>query len=377
VSTSTSTTTSLPSVSSVDELSSTVPLALTSPPPPLLTLTSTGAMDVATETAYLESCVEPNGAIVESPGASEVNTYLASYGAQGLARAAQLTGNTTAAADTWSYLRWYQGEENSQGWVDDYIVDGSTTVRSIDPDSTDATSGMYLVAADDAWAATHDVSALDGITAGITGAIHAIEEVQDTDGMTFALPTYQVKYLMDESEAYGGLRAAVALANALGDPSLSAEASGDAQRLAAGVATLWDPGTGSFDWAKYGPGSQQLTNWSYLYPDGLEEIWAVAYGLAPASQAQTLVTTFEADHPSWDVPSGTSLYRGSSTPQLNGYQPVVGWALASVGDATQGATDAESIEGAAVASGPQWPYTVADAGGLVIAESGGNAVPSD
>ena len=351
------------------------PVAITAPTPSLLPLTPAAAASVATETNYIESCQKPGGAIAEAPGSDMVNTYLASYGAQGLARSAELTGDATAAADAWSYLRWYQGQENSQGWVGDYVVNGSITVQTIAPDSTDATSGMYLVAADDAWATTHDIASLDGIAAGITGAVRAIEEVQDADGMTWALPSYHVKYLMDESETYGGLRAAVVLANALGDPTLSAEASSDASRLAAGVATLWDPATGAYDWAKHADGAQQATDWTYLYPDGLEEIWAVAYGVAPASQSQTLVGTFVSRQPTWTSPASTSQYRGDGS-QSTGYAPVATWALATVGDPSQGATDASSILQAAATAGMLWPFTVADAGELVVAASGGNPLAS-
>jgi hypothetical protein len=79
-----------------------------------------------------------------------------------------------------------------------------------------------------------------------------------------------VKYLMDHAETYAGLRAASELADAVGDEALATRAADDVRWLRAGVATLWDPSTGAYDWAKHAGGARQRTNWRLLYPDALQ-----------------------------------------------------------------------------------------------------------
>jgi hypothetical protein len=86
---------------------------------------------------------------------------------------------------------------------------------------------------------------LPRFAAGITRALGAIEATQDADGLTWAKPGYPVKYLMDQSEAYGGLVAAGELGRALGNAGVD-RAARDATRMRQGVEGLWDPAAGSY-----------------------------------------------------------------------------------------------------------------------------------
>src|SRR5437588_379259 len=96
--------------------------------------------------------------------------------------------------------------------------------------STDAYAGTFLYAAWAAWNTGHDTAALTALRPGITGAIRAIESTLDTDGLTWATPTYHVKYLMDEAEVYVGLRSAAALTSALTDKATVSRMTLEAKR---------------------------------------------------------------------------------------------------------------------------------------------------
>jgi len=330
------------------------------------------------EASFIESAQIADGAITEYPGSSVVNPYLGAYAAVGLARASMLTGDPTPAADAWRWLDWYQGAEGSGGIVTDATASGGTTVPTGTLDATDATAGMFLVAADNAWAATGDLGQLRAIQPGIAGALTAIGSVLSPSGLTWSTASYRASYLMDESEVYGGLVSAAALETTLGDQALATQASSEATALAGAVAGLWNPATGAYDWAVAGDGVQTATNWQVAYPDAFEQAWAVAWGLVPASRASALMDDVAQDAPAWSDPTGTGIFdtNGVDAGASMGYWPVVAWGFDQVGNSGAASSGTAQIRAAASAGGDAWPYTPAIAGQLVVAAAGGLPVPS-
>jgi len=330
------------------------------------------------EASFIESAQIADGAITEYPGSSVVNPYLGAYAAVGLARASMLTGDPTPAADAWRWLDWYQGAEGSGGIVTDATASGGTTVPTGTLDATDAAAGMFLVAADNAWAATGDLGQLRAIQPGIAGALTAIGSVLSPSGLTWATASYRASYLMDESEVYGGLVSAAALETTLGDQALATQASSEATTLAGAVAGLWNPATGAYDWAVAGDGVGTTTNWQVAYPDAFEQAWAVAWGLVPASRASALMDDVAQDAPAWSDPTGTGIFdtNGVDASASMGYWPVVAWGFDQVGNSGAAASGTAQIRAAASGGGDAWPYTPAIAGQLVVAAAGGDPVPS-
>jgi hypothetical protein len=169
---------------------------------------------------------------------------------------------------------------------------------------------------------------------------------------------------MDEAETYDGLVAASQLEAALGSPALAQRAARDASRLASGVASLWDPVTGSFSWAVDGNGDRARTNWSVLYPDAMEEVWAVAYGLGDTSQRALIMSRLATMHPDWQLPDAEAPDAAGTVSRV-GYWPVAAWAMRIEGQDPSAAL--QSINAAAI--GRAWPYTVAVAGALIVASA--------
>src|SRR5262249_6211935 len=159
----------------------------------------------------------------------------------------------------------------------------------------------------------------------------AIRSTQRADGLTGAKPDWMVAYLMDDSEAYAGLRAAARLAHAFGDPALEQTADGAGDAIANGIAALWDPATSSFDWAVHPDGTRVPADWSQLYPDAVSEAWAVRYGVAAAPAATAVAARFEAEHPAAADPAAPDLVDGHV--DAGGYWPGAALAVARV-DAT-------------------------------------------
>jgi hypothetical protein len=318
---------------------------------------------VASDAAWIRLGQLPDGAIAWYVDRQRINPYLGNYAAIGLAEAYRVTHTNADLTAATSWLSWYAAHEDGSGFVTDYTVSATGVETSTgDMDSTDAYAGTFLLAVR---AASRAGANIKPFAAGIRGAVSAIEATQDTDGLTWAKPTWQVKYLMDESEVYAGLRAAVDLGSTLGDRTLRSRATADANAVAAGVSGLWDAPTGAYDWARDG-GGQVSTNWANLYSDSMEQAWASTFGVAPASAG--LLQTLDADHPLWDQPTATDVFNGS--PATVGYWPLAGWGFLAQGSTTRAATAATNIRTAAVAANRAWPFTTGTAGQLIVLEAG-------
>jgi hypothetical protein len=333
---------------------------------------------IVKEATWILSAQIPDGAIgvwPDTPTIRLVSPYLANAAAIGLARATEVTGNPTYADHAWSYLRWYSSvEEPGTGYVTDYnVIDGITPVSTGHFDSTDAYAGTFLAAAWDTYTATGDKAALRSISKGIAGALHAIATTQQADGLTWATPTWQVAYLMDNAQAYGGLVAAGRLESALGNRYLAGRAYARAKAMYHGIASLWDPSTGAYDWARQANGWQHPTDWRNIYPDSMEQIAAVEWGAVPAGRARALVSTFESRHPNWASPDAKAefLAGASEIRQQVGYWPMVGVAYDVAGERAAATSGVTEILSTAARVDYAWPFTTGNAGDTIMVLSGG------
>jgi hypothetical protein len=213
---------------------------------------------------------------------------------------------------------------------------------------------------------------LTALAPGIGRAVSAIETTQMANGLTQATPSYQAQLLMDNAEAYGGLRCAVTLAVALSEPVLAARATADARRVAAGVASLWNPTAGGFEWTTNLHGMSVTPRWTVLYPDAMENAWAVAYGLGSPAQAASVLSHLDRQQPHWAEPDQTTLSVDGDTvtPQPVGYWPVAGWAFTLTGQKSQALHAAAAMSSGMAAETRMWPFNVGDAGELIALQSG-------
>ncbi|MHB1843584.1 MAG: glucosidase family protein [Deltaproteobacteria bacterium] len=312
-----------------------------------------------------------DGAICWYPDKSRIEPYFADYAALGLAHAYALGGQARHLAAAWAWLSWYQAHEDANGYVTVYTVaaDGTETSTGTE-DSTDAYAGVFLLAAREAYRASGDLATLSSLSAGLSGAVSAIESTQQSDGLTWATPSYQAKYLIDQTEVYAGLVSAEELANALGNSALAARAGSDASRVAAGVQTLWLPDAGLYAFAKNGDGTLAPTSWNVFYPDSIGQMWLLALGGAEAASpvidagvAAGLAATFLSTWPTWDAPLDSLGDAGSVN-----YWPIVGLGLRFAGMASAEAAGEASIREAGLDAGRAWPFTTGVSGELILVE---------
>ena len=324
---------------------------------------------------WIASAQLPDGAIANYPfnGTSAViQPYLSNYGAIGLAEATSASGDMTYANDAWSSLFWYGAHmDPTTGYVTDYDYANGVETSTGSFDSTDSYAGTFLAAAWDTYAATDNTANLAKLLPAIQLAVKAIESTQQSDGLTWATPTYHAKYLMDNAEVYGGLVSAENLARAANDAALVSEATADATSSFAGIQGFWNTTTNSYDWARAGADAttDTTTDWTVLYPDAFEQMWAIAWDASTSSHAATILAQFTADQPNWDQPTATAPYLTNATvsPATVGYWPFAATAFVAAGDPAADETAATSLQDDLNAAGAAWPWNTGSAGQLVLA----------
>ena len=322
------------------------------------------AAQLRVEAAFILACQDDSGAIRLDPTArAAVWPDQASTAALGLIEAGRLTHDAAYLDAAWRWLDWYAGHLDARGHVNDFVERSGRLVDSGHHDSTDAYAGLWLLALERATVVSGDAAALAALRVPFVRTVTSLLAVQARDGLTWASPEYHVKYLMDESASWAGLVAAVDLANRLGAPSLAARARDAAGRLRAAIARLWDPARASYDWAVHADGVRARTDWSVLYPDALEQVYPVAFGLVTGKRAQAIVAHFVRAQPQWARPDATARFFDGR--HRVGWWSVVGWALERT--AVPGATAAwRTITGATERYGRRWPFDPQAAGELIL-----------
>lgn len=329
---------------------------------------------VRAEADWILSAQLPDGAIAHYTDKVAIWPYLSNFAALGLVRATKVTGDSRYLKAAWRWLEWYKAHQSPEGFVTDYTLspDGVATSTG-DMDSTDAYAGTFLYATWSAYDLSREKGALKRLRPGIDGAVRAIEATLDADGLTWAKPAWRVKYLMDQAEVYVGLRAAYRLRSALGDTTGAKRALNMANRLKSAVGALWNPAQQAYDWAVHDTGARDATTWQVFYPDSLQQVWAVAFGMTDSARSAHLTSTFTTYHPYWDQATSTwSIYGHDRTID---YWPIAGWALIRAGRSAEAKQGAANIRSHALASGRAWPYTPAHAGQLVMLLTNGAVLP--
>jgi hypothetical protein len=341
------------------------PAPAAAPLPP----TGTAAATLASaEAEWILLAQGPEGAIASHADRTFVDPYLASFAVIGLASAARTTGDARFAEAGWREVEWYAASMDPRGFVTDYRVTPTGLVSTGDQDSTDAYSGMFLLAVEAVQGAAPNAARLAALAPKLRLAVAAIRATQRADGLTGAKPSWMVAYLMNEAEAYAGLLAGARLTNALGDRTTARDASAVAARISRAVDKLWNSKTRSYDWAVHPDGARQPTNWAQLYPDAVSQVWAVRYGLVRRDRVSPLLGQFLAQHPNAHDPNTPDLVDGSVRP--TGYWPGLAFALRAVDPGAPGRFLA-GTRASATATGNAWPYSVQIAGDATVLATGG------
>lgn len=207
--------------------------------------------------------------------------YFANLAAIGLAAAYPFTRTRLHLQAVAKWLRWYAQHMHPDGTMDDYRLQDGKPQPTGDCDSTDSYAATFLEALHRYFVASHDQNLLQALYPAVVKATAAIRLTLQEDGLTWAKPTYRVKYLMDNVEVYRGWQSAASLAQATSRRQEAATLRKYAEgTLRAIESSLFLENKGYYAWAMHENGvlETRLDRW---YPDAMAQLMAVAW--LPAS----------------------------------------------------------------------------------------------
>ncbi len=305
---------------------------------------------------WLAEQVLADGAILY--GSSEIEPYWANIAATGWIK------DSTKYPQVEAWMKWYIAHLNTTdiwglgGTIYDYSVSGSVETSKGTADSTDSYAGTFLTLAWDFYR-TGNLSAqsyVKSILPQLNTIAQVLVKTQQSDGLTWAKPNYQIKYLMDNCEGYRGLRDIASLYAALGNSTQASYYNARAAAMYNGILSMWLGSASAFAVYKNGIGGLAAPNWSTWYPDATSQLFPVLLQVLPGadSRAQQVYAAFNSHWPGWPNLSFNSV---DPFPWV-----LVAHAAAGYGDSTRVNTYINNIQSKYVSKGFPWPWYDAEAG---------------
>ena len=303
-----------------------------------------------------------DGALLYTP--QQIDPYFANIGAIGM------TKDPARMPQVVAWMNWYINHLN---WPDkwglygttyNYNVNNGVETPTYDADSTDSYAATFLSLAWNAWQSgdPHAQSYIKTLSYQLNVIGQVLTQTQQSDGLTWAKPDYQIKYLMDNAEGYRGLRDLASLyQNAFGDQAKAAYFNNAANAMQNGLLSMWMNGV----WAVYKDwyGNLAKPNMGTWYADATAQVFPVLMGVVNSSdtRAQQSYSAFNAAWPGWPT---LSYNKQDGFPWC-----LVGQAAAAMGDKTRLATYINSIQNKYVSPGFPWPFYTAEAGWFMRSNS--------
>ncbi len=192
-------------------------------------------------------------------------------------------------------------------------------------DSTDSYAALFIITLYHYCVTTGDYDYIKEKEASFNLIFDAMFATM-SDGYTITKPDYQLKYLMDNSEVYEGLKCAALIYQYVYEDEERTQKASEAYRtMKAYFDTLW--------W-KDGYYSMHLNqnnedytefDWDVFYPDAVSQLYPIIYGLADEEKATFLYHEF-CEHFEWEK---LDYYVGG---EVDYYWGVVAYAAAVMGD---------------------------------------------
>jgi hypothetical protein len=349
-----STSTTSTSTSASTSTSSTTPTSTSgSSTPSGATLSSYGS-NLSATSYWLAKQQLPDGAILYAT--NEIEPYWANIAAMGWLK------DSTKYSQVEAWMKWYIAHLNKTdvwglgGTMYDYTVSGSVETPKNTADSTDSYAATFLTLAWDYYR-TGNLTAqsyVKSILPELNTIAQVLVKTQQSDGLTWAQPSYKIKYLMDNCEGYRGLRDIASLYSAVGNSTQASYYNARATAMYNGIMGMW---MGSaFAVYKNGVGGLVAPNWSTWYADATSQLFLVLEQVLPASdpRAQQVYKTFNSHWPGWPNLSFNST---DAFPWV-----LVAHAAAGYGDTTRMNTYITNIQNKYVSKSFPWPWYNAEGG---------------
>ncbi|MEX2104412.1 MAG: hypothetical protein WD907_03660, partial [Bacilli bacterium] len=267
---------------------------------------------IESESNWIASLQEPSGAIVmtrdhtysyQGVESYKVEPYFANLAVIGMLENA--SRENLRAAKKW--MKWYLDHLNNpdyntlSGTIYVYYLDVATKENYTSSDyydSTDSYAATFLTLLEKYVLAGGDREFVADHKEKIKQITNVMLATMQQDGLTIAKPDYAIKYLMDNSEVYEGLRSAAWLAEHVWQDEALTEQYQALQALnSVGIETLWSNSTNNYK-AYEGVGT---TNWNIFYPDATAQVFPIWNGVigVDGQRAADLYASLNTYHPGW------------------------------------------------------------------------------
>jgi hypothetical protein len=262
------------------------------------------------------------------------------------------------------WINWYLDHLNNpdynglSGTIYDYeYVEGGTENPKNYYDSVDSYAATFLSLLKKYYEVSNDSSLLLNNRDKIEMIADVIGRVQDTDGLTFAKPDYQIKFLMDNVEVYDGLSAIEFIErNVFGDKTKADYYRAMKEAVANAIESkLWNSNANSY-YPYYGSPD---ANWNVFYPDATSQLFPIGFGLLnPTSdRAKYLYNKFNESIPGW-----TNLNTGDAFPWA-----FLAYVAALMGDKARVDTYLNEVNTRYITNNHPWTWYIAEAGWTIRA----------
>lgn len=250
---------------------------------------------VATEIANIQASQLPAGAISQNAPYGppwqpaepvRVVPYFACNAAQGLIFGERITGDRTLLEPVWNYLVWHAARLSpTDGTISDYGGTAASYLPKGDFDSSDSYGALFLTTLWMWYQDSEDRARLAIMTTAIDRAVAAMALTMEPDNLTWAKPTYRIKYTMDNSEVFQGYFAAAQLASELGLAAKHDEWLAQADAVRAAILTnLYDEAAPAHYVMALDEANAATNDWSLYEFDGMANAFALYYVHQPGDE---------------------------------------------------------------------------------------------
>lgn len=312
---------------------------------------------IADEQTWIASTVLPSGTF---PTGGRIVPYFANFTTYALSLSAEY------APLIKGHLQWYlthlerPDRFGISGTVYDYEVFADGEERSKeDYDSSDSYGATFFSALRRYYDLTRDQAFVQQHRAELDLIAGAVLATEQADGLTWAKPTWKVKYLMDNAEVAQGLNdLAYLMEAALGDKAAAETYRKKAGSVLKGIdRVLWQGNR--YAMGVDAAGRAFPFDWSKWYPDATSQLFPIWLGILNPrdSKAIGLYKQFNQAHPDW-----VKLAKDDPFPWA-----MVGYTAAVMGDVAQATEYITNVRRAYVELGERsWPWHPTEASFYVL-----------
>lgn len=257
----------------------------------------------------------------------------------------------------------YTDYNGLNGTVYDYTVepDRKTETPLNKYDSTDSYAATIISLLRKYVEVTNDSKFVKAHKQEIETIAEVMVATQQNDGLTWAMPDFQVKYLMDNAEVYKGFEDAEWIfRNVIHDRDTANNYRSRKEAVAEGIEReLWDPAKGAYRPYKDNGGGLGSVNWDSFYPDATAQLFPIWTGLIEpdSERALQLYNTFNEHHPGWP-----KLEKPDGFPWA-----LIAYTAAIMGDKTRVDTYLQSVKTTYIDQGHPWTWYNMESGVTIMA----------